>query len=197
MSPANTSHLLQPCDQLVNKAFKQACRRLRDDLLKQGTFDHRTVAFNLACGACGNERITTDEITKSFPKTYLYPFQPLFGHGYKSSQSSVAAEVAEIMGNMGSSPSAAAINIMKLQTDANILQEFRRILNTSSTPTNPLRHVQLLLRKTETVHNILSSLDQTPSSTITANIHIIRNTFRIMFKPTAPTEFLTLEENRC
>lgn len=63
IAPANTSHFLQPCDQYVNKRFKNAIRELRDNFCATGLVDTRKVNFNLACGVYAYEQITTQDIT--------------------------------------------------------------------------------------------------------------------------------------
>ena len=58
VSPANTSHFLQPCDQFVNKKFKTKMRGIRDEFAKSAILDTRSVRFNLICGVHAYNSIT-------------------------------------------------------------------------------------------------------------------------------------------
>ena len=78
VSPANTSHFLQPCDQFVNKKFKKKMQGIRDQFAKSAMFDTRSVRFNLFCGVHAYNSITAADAIASFSKAGLFPFRSEF-----------------------------------------------------------------------------------------------------------------------
>ena len=70
--PANTSHCLQPCDQTINKRFKQTIRKARDDLCSAIPADTKEVQFKLMCAIVDHGMISTYDIRSSFPETGLF-----------------------------------------------------------------------------------------------------------------------------
>ncbi len=83
-TPANTSHFLQPCDQFVNKAFKEAVRDMRDEVSSMAIANTKSVQFNLMCGVFGFHRISTQDNTKSFQVTGLFPVNWNFSKRFKN-----------------------------------------------------------------------------------------------------------------
>ena len=77
-SPANTSHFLQPCDQNVNKTFKQAMRKARDKLSAVTSVDIRTVRVNVMAGMAAYHAITSVSICNSFESTGMWPMDYRF-----------------------------------------------------------------------------------------------------------------------
>ncbi|CDF40642.1 unnamed protein product [Chondrus crispus] len=49
INTANTSHILQPSDQPINKRFHELMREVRDEFYRQGNVDATKVNFNLVC----------------------------------------------------------------------------------------------------------------------------------------------------
>ena len=71
--PANTIHFLQPCDQAINRVFKQSIRAARDELLSNCHIGFANVTFKLKVAAAGYKAITKPVIEKSFLTAGLWP----------------------------------------------------------------------------------------------------------------------------
>ena len=71
--PSSTSHFLQPCDQVVDKRFKEGMIKGRDELLKGSLQYRRTVRVNLMAGMMGYSNISPSDIMESFKITGLWP----------------------------------------------------------------------------------------------------------------------------
>ncbi len=52
-APTNTSHFLQPCDQVVDKAFKGAVKDMTDEVTSMAIANKKAVQFKLMCGVFG------------------------------------------------------------------------------------------------------------------------------------------------
>ena len=82
VSAANTSHFLQPCDQMISKKFNSAIRGIRDEFNKSAVVPTRSVKFNLVCGVHGFESVSVDDIRQSFRKAGIFPFNHHFSERF-------------------------------------------------------------------------------------------------------------------
>ena len=76
--PANTTHILQPCDQLVNKRFQQTVRSTRDELLSMRHLSWANTAYKIKLAVAGYQSITAEEARKYFVACGLWPMNYKF-----------------------------------------------------------------------------------------------------------------------
>ena len=138
VSPANTSHFLQPCDQFVNKTFKMEMRTIRDEFAKSGILDTRSVRFNLVCGVHAYNTITVRDATASFARAGIFPFSPEFPEQFKSVSTT--------------SDSSSTQRVCDGRTVAALRDV---ILSNGYGHSRKLQKINEILRKAETVQNIL------------------------------------------
>ena len=86
--PANTTHILQPCDQSTNKTFQRAVRSTRDDNLAFSHLPYANTAFKIKLAVAGHHAITPDIARKSFAECGLWPMNFQFLAPFRSPQSS-------------------------------------------------------------------------------------------------------------
>ena len=76
--PANTTHLLQPCDQSVNKTFQGTVRNTRDELLMMSHVPWANSAFKIKLTVAGHLALTPEVARKSFVEAELWPMNYQF-----------------------------------------------------------------------------------------------------------------------
>lgn len=76
--PANTTHILQPCDRYVNRRFQQTVRKTRDDLLSMCHLSWANTAYKIKLAVAGYESITAEDARKSFVSCGLWPMDYRF-----------------------------------------------------------------------------------------------------------------------
>ncbi|CDF33993.1 unnamed protein product [Chondrus crispus] len=69
---ANTTHMLQPCDQKTNKVFQQEIRRTRDLLLNMSHFSWANTAVKIKLAVAGHKALTSDIARASFREAGLW-----------------------------------------------------------------------------------------------------------------------------
>lgn len=80
----NTSHILQPCDQLIIKRFHRLMCQLQKESGNQRGIDTASLNFSAACAVYAWARIT-QEPTQAFSKvTKTFPLQRNFAAKYKA-----------------------------------------------------------------------------------------------------------------
>ena len=84
--PTNTTHLLQLCDQSVNKCFQRTVRSTRDELLTMSHLSWANTAFKLKLAVAGHSALTPDIARKSFVGAGLWPMNYQFMDGFEPSQ---------------------------------------------------------------------------------------------------------------
>ena len=62
----NTTHLLQPCDQFVNKCFQRTVRSTKDKILTMSHLSWANTALKLKIEVAGHGALTPDIAGKSF-----------------------------------------------------------------------------------------------------------------------------------
>ena len=76
--PANTTHILQPCDQLANRALQCTFRKTRDDLLSTSHLYWANTSYNIKLAVAGHQAITSDDARASFVKCGMWPMDYRF-----------------------------------------------------------------------------------------------------------------------
>ena len=69
--PANTMHILQPCDEFVNRSFHRTVRRTQDHLLHMIRISWTSTSYNMKLAVSGYQSITPDDARASFVKCGL------------------------------------------------------------------------------------------------------------------------------
>lgn len=193
LQPANTSHFLQPCDQSINKRFKTAMRELRDAFRHLGLVDTRQVNLNLACAVHAFECISASDVTDSFQATGIYPFIPDFASRFKSSEDELRAKAKEEHDKLSQGgPSSRMRSVRQRRSDLETFKEVENIMRSSNQPSKALQQLSILLKRAETVNNIL--MTSGPGTTGTAITGQSSNGKRFQtLDPGAPAECLTLQ----
>ena len=75
-APANTSHVLQPCDKCFNKKFKDSIRETKSELDKMALTNTKTVKLKLMLGVIAHDAITGEDAKRSFRECGLFPLNP-------------------------------------------------------------------------------------------------------------------------
>ena len=142
-SPSKTTHILQPCDQDVNRSFKKSVPKYRDLLHKHTTFDIRSVRANPMVAALACSNITVDSIKSSFKKTGLWPMNYSFldwfiGEGRGSLQIGTRAgkEVGENVANR------------TRNSDSHTFGCLQKTLSAAKDPIPSIRDAEILLSNT-------------------------------------------------
>ena len=71
--PANTTHILQPCDQFVNKIFQKTVLSTRDELLSMRHLSWANTAYKIKLTVAGYQSLTAEDARKSFVACGLWP----------------------------------------------------------------------------------------------------------------------------
>lgn len=131
VSPANTSHFPQPCDQNVNKGFNFTVRELRDELCKSSLVNTRHVSGNLSCGVHAFESITVHDIVQSFLVIGTYPFDCSLPSQFNSNISMAHVKASkDSFGIASCVPTSSVASVRKRSSDRETLSEVGNILKT-------------------------------------------------------------------
>lgn len=84
INAANTSQILQPCDQWINQRYHELIRDIRDEFTHQGCVDTTRVNFNLAFAVIAWQRITPKLVQALLKVTGTFPFRRNFEEKYKT-----------------------------------------------------------------------------------------------------------------
>lgn len=156
VSPANTSHFLQACDQTVNKRFKAALREIRDEFCKLGTYDTKQVNFNLACAIYAYEQITATDIVNSFRVTGVFPFDRDFPKRFQTEVERTAAKAEEEKNRIESSgPASRLQSVVLRKSDSETMKEVLQVFNTKAEASRKIQQISILLKQRETTNAIL------------------------------------------
>lgn len=77
-APANTSHVLQPCDQRVNKVINSRVLRVRYQLAASGMKNTKSVRFKLITALAAMDDLSLNDITVAFASIGLWPMDMRF-----------------------------------------------------------------------------------------------------------------------
>ena len=145
-TPANTSHVLQPCDQRVNKVINSRVRRVRDRLFEAGFNKTKSVKFKLISALAAIDDLSLNDVRVSFSVTGLWPMDMRFLKTFETNADRLKAESQEHLEK-------------QRKPDAVTTEECRSILdNTAFKAEEQLRNLTLLLKIRETVNSILVNI---------------------------------------
>lgn len=163
VSPANTSHFLQPCD---HKRIKIALNEFRNTMSQNTSLDTRKVGVNLACGVHGFESIATRDIQNAFATTGVYPldehfllrFRPTVSvTSFLARKEQVRLEHANVSSRLPA--------VRQRHSDREITLRAAEIMNKNLGPSQTLQQLTLLIRNAETVNSILMACNsETPNN---------------------------------
>lgn len=156
INTANTSHILQPSDLLINKIFQELMREMREEFNRQGCVDTTRVNLNLACAVNALSRISPVLVQASFKITGTFTFQRNFADQYKKykddQQERVEVE-AERLDNATVASRLPAVR--QRQTDQEVFNTIIDIIGGNKGVPSKIEDIQILLKKQETVNAIL------------------------------------------
>ena len=72
-SPANTTHVFQPCAQRLNKRISKEVRRTRDSLIEAGMINTKAVQFKLMCAIAAISSVSEQDVRASFTVMGMWP----------------------------------------------------------------------------------------------------------------------------
>lgn len=196
IAPANTSHILQPCDKRVNKKFKSAGRTLRDAFLSIGNFDHRQVSFNLACAIHAFDAITSADIIESFRETGLFPFERNFGERFADAHQNNLQRTSQSLERLEQAGGNSTLqSVFKRKSDTTTLSTIKDILNSSHGPSRTIQKISLVLRNAETANSILhGEAGEDMASVHTAVSQTLGKSPHELADPGAAAECVTIAE---
>lgn len=189
VNAANTSHILQPCDQYINKRFQENMRLIRDEFCRQGNFDTTKVNFNIACAVYAWEQITPDVVQNSFKVTGTFPFQRSFPQKfkkYKDEQNTRVKAEEERLNDIGIASRFPSVR--RRQSDQEVFKKLLGISESSKSISKKLQDIQILLKREETVNSIL--MQHTCRSSL-PNTEQITSQNRVLSDAGAPAEWIT------
>lgn len=142
VNAANTSHVLQPYDQVINKRLQESMQFIRDEFWRQGYVDTAKVNFNLACAVHAWDTIHPNVVQKSFQVTGTYPFQPDFAKKFKSckdSEQELHHSKPERLQHASMESRLPAVRLR--QSDENVYQELLSITAANAGPSKKLQDI--------------------------------------------------------
>eukprot|EP00171_Calliarthron_tuberculosum_P003025 IDg3025t1 len=175
-APANTSHFLQPCDADVNKNHKKNIRSVRDALCKRALVDTKTIGFKLICGVKAWERISINDVKKSFESTGMWPVDYRFMSFFPPPQRD---EPTNSSNEQEHGPRSA---------DVETLSKLKTLINSNMPPERVLQNVAIELSRNPTTNAILMQ-HQKPGTFSSRSVS--RN---FVLSAGAPAEALTVGE---
>lgn len=189
INAANTSHILQPCDQLINKRFHELLREIRDEFCRQSTCDTTKVNFNLACAVYAWEGITPELVQASFKVTGTFPFQRNFGEKYKTfkdEQEELLKRKEKLL--LGGSVASRVAAVRKRHSDQEVFNEMMAIISSNVGVSVKIKDIMKLLKQEETVNSILM---KTITRSVTNTVTPVNETQRVLYDAGAPAEWVT------
>ena len=164
--PANTSHILQPCGQYVNRSFQRTVRNTRDELLSMSHLSWANTSYKIKLAVSGHQSITPDDARASFVKCCMWPMAYRFIYLAPSDGSSDGIET-----RFGTSCSSAASpfvtqtrhGVMRTQ-NIKLQNEIHQLTDGRLPASRALAQVSCLLQSNYRVHNILSHEIRAPKT---------------------------------
>lgn len=157
--PANTTHLLQPCDQSVNRIFQKAVRSTRDELLMISHMTWANSAFKIKLAVAGYRALTPEIARKAFYESGLWPMDFRFLDLIEPSQASDNL-TGPLCGSMSTRSSLAArdshLGESRKESRA-LLDRIRQLSNGSGSANNALAEIQVLLNRDFKVKKLLDA----------------------------------------
>ena len=143
-APANTSHFLQPCDQSINKKFKQTIRKVRDNICSTALANTKTVPFKVMCAIDGHDMISTDDLRRFFQDTGLFPLNLNFLKRFRNEDEENRDKALELKRKLEDwGPSCSLRSVKKRKADAETYIELVEIFDRSRTKPERYRNCSL------------------------------------------------------
>lgn len=160
-SPANTPHLLQPCDQFVNKKFQVKVRGTRDLLCESVVVSTHSIQVRFMCAIRAWQHITVENLKRSRVVTGLWPMKFDLCNKWLTRRDRAKAAVDEKMKTIEGSSCASRVGaVQQRAADYDIFNSLAKIVNNSLRlrayrPGRALPEITMLLKQLETVNDIL------------------------------------------
>lgn len=191
INAANTSHILQPCDQLINKRFHEMMREIRDEFYRQGSVDATKVNFNLACAVYAWKKIEPEFVQQSFRLTGTFPFQRSFAEKYrtfKDEQNGILNQETKRLQN--ASVSSRLPSVRQRHSDQDVFNSVMNVIDENNTGVSKkLQEIEKLLKKHETINSIL--MEKVQSRQAKATHTATPNGKRVLYDAGQSAEWLT------
>ena len=162
--PANTAHILQPCDQFVNRSLQRKVRETRDHVLSMSHLSWENTAYKINLAVAGHQAISPEDARSSFTKCGLWPVNYRFVRFATVSESNnpssrqsenVSCSRERLLEEENQHMSARVIN-MKLQS------EIHKVTDGQLPASQALAKVSCLLSSDYRVQRILESEIRAP-----------------------------------
>lgn len=159
-TPANTSHFLQPCDADVNRTFKRNTPSVRDSICKCALVDTKAIQFKLICGIAAWNRVTINDIKKSFEVTGTWPVNYRFMQFFESRERSIPGSEAlkdqdGTNSDQGSTSKSPDQSVEQRMADNVIFLKIKSIVEGDSLPERKLQKIAQELASNPSTNAIL------------------------------------------
>ena len=164
--PANTTHILQPCDQYVNRSFQRIVRKTRDELLSMSHLSWANTSYKIKLAVAGHQSITPEDARASFAKCCMWPMDYRFIYLAPSDGSSDGIETRS--GTSFSSTASPFVTqtrhgVMRTQ-NIKLQNEIHQLTDGRLPACGTLAQVACLLQSNYRVQNILSHEVRAPKT---------------------------------
>ena len=157
--PANTKHLLQPCDQSDSRNFQETVRSTRDELLiiRHMTWDNS--AFKIKLTVAGYRALTPEIARKAFYKSGLWPMDFRFLDLIAPSQASNNLQGPFCSSvNTQNSQAVRGSHLREIKNESRaLLDGIRQLSNGPGSARNALAEIQVLLSSEFKVNKLLET----------------------------------------
>ena len=158
-APSSTSHFLQPCDQVLNKRFKEGMRKGRDELLKGSLQDTRTVRVNVMVDMMGYSNISPSDIMESFKITGLG--QMNLGFVDKVWRSKGHKHELEVQNRFRKNSVTGSLPpVIRRQSDTASYGKILDIVRREPSAAKAIQLITIVLKQNETVNSIIMEAGQ-------------------------------------
>lgn len=191
-SPANTSHKLQPCDQLVNKRVKDGIKTTFDELNTMGSVASCSTPVKLKLGIAGYHAITCSDVQQSFEKCGLWPMDFRFLEFFRDTETEDKENMLiDVQATASRSVAGRLPSVKRRACDRVVFDEIKGIVGTETSASEAIQHIATLLEQHKTVYSILS----TPEARMeAASVRETPAKKRAVLQAGAPAAHLTIGE---
>lgn len=161
LSPANTTHFLQACDQLVNQVLSHWVTKTKEAMLANGIISVNTVQAKFIMAVESHRRLAASDIVKSWEKIGMYPmnyrFLDLFlqKYGPRMANALRADDLERVQ-----------THTVARKSDAEISAELKTILDDQNLPaSHKLQRVAVQIHRDKTTNSILQEVLRPPQRT--------------------------------
>lgn len=168
LSPANTTHFLQACDQSVNRSLSQWVTATKEAMLANAMISVHTVQAKLIVAFESHKRLARSEIVKSWEDIGLFPmdyrFLKMFEEKFRAASQATAEARNKLAVREGTPESS-----HPRKSDADIAAELRCILaDGEESDAQKLQRVATQLQREKTTSSILQDALRPPQGQASA-----------------------------